>query len=384
MGWNRIEPSTGNTPDGKSHLSPVWEMGKHCPELDGVRGLAILMVTMYRFTKEFDFSLHPLLGATKAFFLVGETGVDLFFVLSGFLITGILIQSRTRQQYLRNFMIRRSLRIFPLYFAMLALCLYIVPSLISTSVFNLPKEQQIYLWTYSSNIRMSWLNQWCFGPLDHFWSLAVEEHFYIIWPAVIYFFDPRKVMQICIAMVCSVLVIRMIAATRPELAVAVDVHTLFRCDALCMGAILSLAIAVGVDTVRLRRAAILLLPVLCITTAGLVLIEKRFLTIPSTLFPLLFMLGLAVLVSGNAGNRISLMMRLPLLRWLGKYSYGMYVFQLPLVTLFPLSNYIASGLDPLLVGYLYLVAMVGITSCLAYLSYHLFEKHFLDWKVRFT
>lgn len=96
--------------------------GIHCPQLDGVRGLAILLVTFYRFAKEVE-SEHSVLSWVERLAPIGGRGVDLFFVLSGFLITGILLQTKTRSGYFRNFFVRRSLRIFPLYFAALIFCI---------------------------------------------------------------------------------------------------------------------------------------------------------------------------------------------------------------------------------------------------------------------
>jgi len=155
----------------------AWSADSHCLALDGIRGLAILAITLYRLCKELDPGSHPAIEVVRRFAPVGERGVDLFFVLSGFLITGILLRSRGKPHYFRNFIIRRSLRIFPLYFLSLTIGLLVVPNLFQTSAFDMPRQEQLYLWTYTSNLRMSWLNTWCFGPFDHFWPLAVEEHF---------------------------------------------------------------------------------------------------------------------------------------------------------------------------------------------------------------
>ena len=169
----------------------AWSPNKHCLALDGVRGFAILAVTIYRICKELAPNSHPVVAFIQRITSPGMRGVDLFFVLSGFLITGILLYSKGRPNYFRNFMVRRALRIFPLYFLSLFLGLWIIPSVFSTHVFDMPRAEQFYLWTYTSNIRMSWLNGWCFGPFDHFWSLAVEEHFYLVWPAVVLFLSVR-------------------------------------------------------------------------------------------------------------------------------------------------------------------------------------------------
>src|SRR5688572_9977607 len=98
----------------------------HIPALDGIRGLAILLVTIYRFAGTHD-------GGTPRWLLpvleFGTHGVDLFFVLSGFLITGILFDAKGEAHYFRNFYARRTLRIFPLYYGTLALVLIGLPLL---------------------------------------------------------------------------------------------------------------------------------------------------------------------------------------------------------------------------------------------------------------
>lgn len=211
----------------------VWTSNEHCPALDGLRGLAILMVSVYRFGRELDPASHPAIAVVRRLVPVGQYGVDLFFVLSGFLITGILLRSKDRPHYYRNFIARRALRIFPLYFASLLLGLIVLPQLFGTDMFDKARDQQLYLWTYTTNLRMSWLNSWCFGPFDHFWSLAVEEHFYLVWPAILCF-TRQRLLWVCLTLILTVLVGRTLAATNPAFGVAVETLTLFRLDALCM------------------------------------------------------------------------------------------------------------------------------------------------------
>src|SRR4051795_6527498 len=110
--------------------APVELPRGHIPALDAIRGLAIVAVTLYRFGGGGD-------GAARAvdhpwLIELGQRGVDLFFVLSGFLITGILFEAKGKEHYFRNFYLRRALRIFPLYYAALAASVLILP-LVSSS-----------------------------------------------------------------------------------------------------------------------------------------------------------------------------------------------------------------------------------------------------------
>ncbi len=240
----------------------AWRQGEHCPELDGVRGLAILMVSVYRFSREWNPEWHPVLASAKQCLAFGERGVELFFVLSGFLITGILLRTRERPKFFLNFIGRRALRIFPLYYLALFLLLVLVPRWVETPKMELALEQPWFLWTYTSNLAMSWQNQWCFGWMDHFWSLAVEEHFYLIWPIVVYLLAPKYLLRFCVVGIVAVAVSRMLAARHPGMDVAVDVCTLFRADALLMGAALACVVFLDRHLAKIGKLSSYALPIL--------------------------------------------------------------------------------------------------------------------------
>lgn len=172
--------------------------GKHVPSLDGVHGVAILLVIWFHLVQmfpEFHAMLGPLVVRTAT---LGQTGVDLFFVLSGFLITGILLDTRQHPHYFRNFFARRTLRIFPLYFVALAILLQFDRQWVTELPARL-EASQLWMWTYLSNIPPS------YGPTSvrfvHFWSLAVEEQFYLVWPLVVWFAGHRYIRHVCLACV---------------------------------------------------------------------------------------------------------------------------------------------------------------------------------------
>ena len=285
----------------------AWTPDEHCPVLDGVRGLAILSVTLYRLCKELDADAHAMLASVRRFAPIGERGVDLFFVLSGFLITGILLRTKSKRYYFRNFIFRRSLRIFPLYFVSLFLGLLVLPKLISTHAFDLARREQAFLWTYTSNLRMSWLNEWCFGPFDHFWSLAVEEHFYFVWPAVVLFLTRKQLGILCIGIVVCVGLLRTIAATNSRFEVAVSVATYFRADALCLGAWLAVFLTSSVSRLTIRRVAWISIGLLLPALMVVAFTGKRLLGIPNSLCPMLCTAGMALLL---LSSRKSLTLRL--------------------------------------------------------------------------
>ena len=117
----------------------------------------------------------------------GSYGVDLFFILSGFLITGILFDARNEPNYFRNFYMRRVLRIFPLYYGVLALVFLVAPliPIFQGKTLDYLLDRQAWAWLYGVNIYIAIQGDWAFSYLEHLWSLCVEEHFYFVWPLVV-------------------------------------------------------------------------------------------------------------------------------------------------------------------------------------------------------
>src|SRR5438445_5854386 len=149
----------------------------HIPALDGLRGWAILLVLLTHIAAPLRWST-PLLVISS----YGWVGVDLFFVLSGFLITGILIDSKPHTGYLKSFYVRRILRIWPIYFLLLAVVFLVTPYL--GRAFEFPHSY--YRWEYYVfYLQNVWLKDFGPAPLQMTWSLAVEERFYLLLPLVV-------------------------------------------------------------------------------------------------------------------------------------------------------------------------------------------------------
>src|SRR5260370_16732322 len=172
----------------------------HLPGLDGIRGLAILLVMAVHFIgdatpRNFAERLAVKLAS------YGVLGVDLFFVLSGFLITGLLLDAKNDPHYFRNFYARRILRIFPLYYLVLALLFLVLPRLIAlTPALELARERQVWLWTYTANFYIAAKSSWAaLTYVSHFWSLAIEEHFYLLWPLAVFLLSRETLARICLA-----------------------------------------------------------------------------------------------------------------------------------------------------------------------------------------
>ena len=173
----------------------------HFPELDGIRGLAILGVLIAHGVMVLGVMPHNRMGRGLATILVpGWGGVDLFFTLSGFLITGILLRARSRHHYFSSFYMRRILRIFPIYYLYLGACT-IAAHFWAIVAAWLPVgfSGRFPFFIYLQNWPIFWPNWEAMPSIwGVFWSLAVEEQFYMIWPAVVRFIKLRALLIVCI------------------------------------------------------------------------------------------------------------------------------------------------------------------------------------------
>ena len=229
----------------------------HIPSLDGVRGLAVALVMISHFTM----GVRPVArldGWILHTGLSGWIGVDLFFVLSGFLITSILLDTRAEPHYFRNFYLRRTLRIFPLYYAILASTLVLPPLLWSSAAnwawLSVIAARAPWFWTYTANVDIA-VHGWdVAGVLGHFWSLAVEEQFYVVWPALVWLVPVHRLRQVCVGLVLVAV------ATRCGLWLGdmkLAGYTLMpaRVDALAIGAWVATTLRTGADMAGLRSTA---------------------------------------------------------------------------------------------------------------------------------
>ena len=365
------------------------DLSGHLPALDGIRGLAILLVTAYRFNIGPDYDRFP----GNLLFRVlhhGDVGVDLFFVLSGFLITGILYDAKGKEGYFRNFYARRGLRIFPLYYGFLFATLVLAPALLGTrgSLFPEAEANQPWLWLYGANFLVGIRGQWCLGSFDHFWSLSIEEQFYLFWPLVIYFCSRRRAMFVSLLAVAGSVMGRVVWIRLGGNGPAMETFTFFRLDGLALGGFLALA-ARGPRGIQplVPWALAAIVP----SAVGLIAIwqssHSRLYGIPLFLLACFFAAMLVLAVASRPSTWWGTLWRTRLLRFFGKYSYAMYVFQLPLVRILEpalTADALSAQLGSAFWGRLaYIAIMSAITTLLALLSWNLYEKHFLALKTGF-
>ncbi|MGZ3787744.1 MAG: acyltransferase family protein [Bacteriovorax sp.] len=172
-------------------------MGQHGERdysLDGIRGIAVLIVMVYHLAGVLDITganfHNPLSKFVFIFVNDGWMGVDLFFALSGFLITSILLKTKASPNYLKNFFMRRCLRIFPLYYLFLIVYFIVLPYFFGEySRFQHLDVRQFWYWTYMSNFEVFFKQKW--AEPAHTWSLGIEEQFYWFWPFIVLLFSAR-------------------------------------------------------------------------------------------------------------------------------------------------------------------------------------------------
>jgi peptidoglycan/LPS O-acetylase OafA/YrhL len=336
---------------------------RHIPALDGLRGMAAMLIMIFHW---FQLSTAPrgaFLESAGRFASIGQTGLDLFFVLSGFLITRILLRSRSNPAYFRNFYARRVLRIFPLYYSFVIVWLLFL----SPSYHIKEPVSPWWLLLYAENIRLTFVSSAMVG-LSHFWSLAVEEHFYLVWPVVIYLVAPQRLGWVALAVLLVTILTRvcMIGA-----GYEVFFFTPCRLDGFAVGAFLAWLEMRPGGLPAFRRALLVALAlfggaaILCwILTSGRGL--KEIMMVKFSLVALAYgaLLGLLAGAPSASNGFASLWLNRPL-RWCGMVSYGLYVFHPPCyhyTNMLPLNDW--SNL---------LVSFVS-SGLISWLSFHYFES----------
>jgi peptidoglycan/LPS O-acetylase OafA/YrhL len=367
-------------------------MSEREPLLDGVRGLAILLVLGYHVG-----IFAGLDGRTglDAFIHVAAdqlwVGVDLFFVLSGFLITGILYGTKGSAYYFRTFYGRRILRIFPLYYGFLAFAVLVFPLWLPPDASSQLVVSQGWYWLYLSNVQVALAGWQEPLHLGHFWSLAVEEQFYLVWPLAVWALDRKWLMRLAVACFAGALALRLI---KPFGLTDLAAHVLLptRMDALAAGAWLALFVRGERGLAAVGRWPAFVFGGCVVTFVALHLRPD-----PAEHFQSLVRAVRYTLVADACGSLLALALsRAPVdglrramsaapLVFLGRYSYGLYVVHVPIILFVASAGLDARSLPAwsgsLLPGLLLfgLVAS-GLSIACAVVLYHAWEEPFLRLK----
>ena len=358
----------------------------HIHGLDGIRGLAVLLVIM----------IHSHLCS------FGWVGVQMFFVLSGFLITRILVSEAGQdlKSYLLRFYWRRGLRIWPVYFGFLVVCAVAyfwvrVPETMPTA--------WLWLVTFTYNFGRflpDFVDSNYFG---HFWTLCIEEQFYLVWPFVVFWLSPRGLYRVVITLVIAGPVVRLVSGlclktnldTAAQIANAVHSLPTSHLDAFAIGALLTVLPEGWRKWLGVRAMKVFLTMLAITVTAGLT--HAAFLQMnhrtPAWLaagyggmesyfqyawaYSLLNATSAALILCALEPTVLRRCLTWPWLSYIGKISFGLYVVHLPLMhishLLWPAGYHSAQGLTRFMI---YFVVALGVSSA----SYYLYEKRFLALK----
>lgn len=353
---------------------------KHIPALDGLRGIAVLTVMIYHV----EYLFPPLHSFVKGGFL----GVDIFFVLSGFLISSILIKEYEKdgQINLKNFYVRRFFRLVPAFWTFL-ICLYFLGN------FLLPPRQAAAIYDNNNFLfAFSYLMNWhsasnddLAGNLNHAWSLAIEEQFYIIWSLILYkaFAENRERKQIFVWTSATILIL--IAWRTFRALTGTDTRILYystdtRIDALLIGCVTAMIYSWKLLPQKLYASKSFSLAALAsLATALLVLFNfshtDKFLYC-GTISVFSMSIGVIILwIITRRKSIVKLLLELKPLRWVGQISYGLYLWHFVFYE-FGKKTFEAFPVQ-LIVG-------ISLAFTVSATSFYLIEKPFLKLKEKFS
>jgi peptidoglycan/LPS O-acetylase OafA/YrhL len=345
------------------------------PQLDSLRAIAVMLVIISHWFSEKHF--------LNRYTANGSLGVTLFFVLSGFLITGILLNSKEKvetggsvSKVFSVFYVRRALRIFPVYYLLLFVLL----------VFNMASVRESFPWHlfYASNFYF-WRQGHFAGQLSHLWSLAVEEQFYLIWPAVIFCISRKNLQQVFLLGIVGAVLFRFLVTTpQNDLGRILMPGSL---DSFCIGGLLAYGRQDSPEWYKWyteQRSIFVVLGFLTLVFVHTAFFKAIGTRVSIALYFLLISAAFGVLIDRVADSVKSKLFR-PVLEnrgvlYVGKISYGIYLFHNFIPYFYGIN--LPRPLQPFsiyIVQLLRLALLLGIAS----LSWFLFEKPFLRLKARF-
>lgn len=352
------------------------------PGLDGIRFLAIFMVIIHHCSFNYEGDSIFLI---KRLTTLGGNGVDLFFILSGFLITKILLENKGSKNYFKAFYMRRILRIFPLYYLLLIITFIVLPQFQHPYLEKWKDIDQIWYWLFLSNFAIAEKGSFGHGMVDNTWSLAIEEQFYLVWPFISSQLSLKNLRIFSWIVILFTIIYRSYLFLNGESFVSIYVSTFTRMDNLAMGSLLA-TYYTNHDWEK-------------------VVAWTRYTIIPSILFFLFNIFAVIYIdlaVFGAIGYIMNLVifttiivlalderpafqkfLNINLLSKIGVYSYGIYLIHNPLqkmIRVFLINNLDLSATFKLIL----LTVITLITSTvIAWVSFHFFEMKFNSLKKHF-
>ena len=347
---------------------PTW-LPSYLPELDGLRGLAILWVVLYH--------CHPRLEGTWIYSasLWGWAGVILFFVLSGFLITSILLGSRDKPRYFHNFHARRALRIWPVYILLLAVVYLNAPWFIGPGVIDAIKAAPwlAYLFLVQNLFHLT------LPPaIAPTWALAIEEQYYFLWAPLVRYL--RRPWMLATVLICALVCSPMLRHLNPVWMWNLPTHTLIKLDGIALGSLLAL----GLYTLPLSRRVWLWIGLggFVLGTAAAATVAGGTAFLDSALATGFAGAVLALIASTGARNPLSAALRRGPLAFYGRISYGLYMTHIAVFIYF---GWFDARMDRYgMAGSLAIVAFrLAATTAVASALWYGFESQILKLKRHF-
>jgi peptidoglycan/LPS O-acetylase OafA/YrhL len=310
---------------------------------------------------------HTMRPTGRVFGSLGSAGLMVFFVLSGYLISGILLEARERADaegvskggVLKRFYIRRFLRIFPLYYAVLAIAVLLGEPTTRQYLFELA--------TYRTNFLMASLGR-NIPPATPLWSLAVEEHFYLFWPLIVLFGSRRFVWSSVGAMILGSVFSRGWAAAHGGGFHAVTLPTWASVDGIALGCALALLFRYSTAQVRTKWINASLVAGIVLGVVW-VIVARSSMPGRSTIYNAIQMLPVGLVsfwvIDKAVEGRLPRLFDNKVLGMLGLMSYGMYVLHRYVM------HYLGFDYER---GWVVFVSVFGVSAALAFVSWHLFES----------
>jgi len=385
-------------------MSDKFSLPKYIPELDGLRAVGILAVIMVHWNP-LGHHYNEVLPFVTRFPRLGWVGVDLFFTISGFLITGILLSTKGKEGYFKNFMARRALRIFPVYYLLLFLVWVVFPLLPDFYEYVFSSDTPIGVvsyWLYFSNIMMG------YGPAKHellqiTWSLSIEEQFYLVFPLFVYRYTPRTLAKIAIGILIAGPILRAFCLFYlGNSANSIQFLTPLKLDSICYGILLRIWLeSMSVDQFRkYQKLAVRLLPLIPLGLLAMLYLQESQTADGKRLVgqnPWNIVIGFSFLGFGSAllilaslgENKKFWLNRFLTQKYMiniGIISYGIYLYHETVEVM--LSDYLVGVLgfeEPsLIMKFCFFIPVSFVlTMTIATLSWRYFEKPILQYKKLF-
>ncbi len=360
------------------------------PSLDGLRFFAFLVVFFHHSLQNIH-SDHMLIN----FFLIiiqknGWVGVDLFFVLSGFLITTLLLKERSTlgKFSLINFWIRRSLRIWPLYYLALLFGFFVGPIFFPNPLINHSRVWEELPWylVFLGNWKVSLDGYSQYAQISHLWTISLEEQFYLLWPVILIFIKGFKSSFAAGIIILSISIFsRFILASWGVQHPGIYTNTLARIDTLTIGALLALfyfyspAIFSKIKMFSSFPMIILILSALAVYLYRIYLFDpSQTINIVMGFLIIALFMSYLVFMALQKNTKINKLLAIKMFVWLGKISYGLYIWH---ILALEITDHLITNPN---MRYISILLSFIITVILGYLSYRFYESKFLIIKDRFS